>query len=127
MNNKLFCPNCGVAVSKGEIFCPNCGYNLQKYFADLNKPHIVPQPQKVQQPIQQPQRRQMLKKPMSTKNKTIWSCIAVVIILLVGFGIWGNNYYSRDNQINRITNALKDPNQKGFAKLVTTDNNELSH
>lgn len=120
MNNKLFCPNCGKPVSIKDNYCPNCGYNLQKYFTDINQTQAVSQLQQNQQSIQQIQLRPS-KQPMSTKNKTILSIVAIVIILLVGLGVWGNNYYSRDNQISRITTALKDPNQKGFAKLVTTD------
>ena len=30
-NHPIYCPNCGVKLSKDSKFCQNCGYNLIKF------------------------------------------------------------------------------------------------
>lgn len=122
------CPNCGADLKKGVKFCQSCGYKLQpKNSTSESKPapqNSQPTSQKTVRP--QPVKRQTVvpKKPMSKKNKIIYSVIGALVVLFICFYAWGSNYYNRDNQISRIITSLKDPNQNA-AQYISCDNPEV--
>ncbi|MDF7639544.1 zinc-ribbon domain-containing protein [Lactobacillus sp. ESL0791] len=120
MASKKFCPQCGNEVKITAKFCPHCG-------ADLSKVQVS------QTAADEPKRRQTTtasktvkapKRPMKKKTKVIIAVVAVLAVLFIGFYTWGNNHYSRENQINQIMVNLKNP-QMGLAAYVTTDDRSM--
>lgn len=115
MSEKItFCPNCGAPLKGNVAFCPNCGWKLKK--AASVKP-AAPNPAPVQT-------TKTPRQPMSKKKKTILTIVGVVLASLVGFYIWGHNYYSTTNQVNRITTKLANPNQD-LSPYVTCDDDSV--
>lgn len=62
---------------------------------------------------------------MSKKNKTIISVIAVLVVLIGGFYIWGHHYYDVTHQVTRITDAIRDQDNDKLASLVVADNSKV--
>lgn len=116
---KKFCPNCGTPLKDGATFCPNCGAKITQNSAPKT-PQSAPQ----QVPTRSVQRKPVQHKPMSKKNKIIWSIIATFAVIFIGLYIFGNQYYSRDRQIARIVNAVK--SSKGdLSKYVLADDSNV--
>ena len=127
------CPNCGKDIKKDAKFCPFCGYKFKdnpKSSVPIAHEDSRPSHQAAavsQMPKQEMKREYKNKtpqKPISKKNKIIYSVIGVLVILLICFYAWGSNYYNRDNQISRIVSSLKNPNQSG-AQYISCDNPEV--
>lgn len=114
---QVFCPNCGHPIKQGATFCNNCGYNLvtKQMPAKTARPSQPAPTQPVQQQVAPKQH-----KPMKLGTKIILSIIGVLIVALIGFYAWGSSYYSKNNQIDRITESLRDP-KKDVSKYITAD------
>lgn len=110
---QVFCPNCGHPLKPGADFCSNCGYNLKtKQVSKQVSSQTVNNRRQPRQP----------RKPMSKKNKIIFSVVGVLLVAFIGFYIWGHNYYSMTNQVNRITSKITDPSQDLSPYVTTVDN-----
>lgn len=95
---KKFCPKCGTERHGNEKFCRKCGYQFTN--ATSTDKQSATQPQRRSQPVSKP------RKPLSKKQKAGIIGIGAVIVILIAFFVWGNNYYSENNQINRIAQDL---------------------
>ena len=107
-----FCPNCGSKVPQGANFCPNCNFDLRVSPVTPQQPQSVT-PTQSKAPVQQEMpveqtRTTAPKKPISGKTKFIRILIGILVLAIVGGYYVGTKYYSKDNQINRITDSLKD-------------------
>lgn len=109
---QVFCPNCGHPIKQGAAFCNNCGYNL------VTKQMPVKQAQSSQSASVQSVQHQVQHKPMKLRTKIILSVIGVLIVALIGFYAWGASYYSKSNQIDRITESLRDPKKDVFQYII---------
>lgn len=115
---QTFCPNCGHAIKQGAMFCNGCGYNL------LTK-KLPKNPTTPSQVEASPSRVQVkAKKPMSLKQKLLWSTFGVLALLLIGLYCFASQYYSRSNQVDRITSILPSPSQK-MGQYVQADTNDF--
>lgn len=116
---KKFCPNCGQPLKDGATFCPNCGAKITQNSSVVNNSSSrinSNQTRTVQNPAPH--------KPMSKKNKIIISIVAVLAVICIGTYMFGKNYYSRDHQIDRIVNGIKQPNSD-LAKYVIADDSSV--
>lgn len=103
---QIFCPNCGHVLKPNAEFCSNCGYNLKTKQVPVQPAASPSQPTQAARQMQRAP-----KKPMKTRTKVLLSIFGVLIVAFIGFYAWGTHYYSRDNQIDRITTGLRDPNK----------------
>lgn len=94
---QVFCPNCGHPIKPDATFCNNCGYNL--ITKELPKASSTPEAQ--------PVTSQKVRQPMKLRTKILLSILGVLLIALIGFYAWGSSYYSKNNQIDRITDGLR--------------------
>lgn len=94
---QVFCPNCGHPIKPDATFCNNCGYNL--ITKELPKASSTPEAQ--------PVTSQKVRQPMKLRTKVLLSILGVLLIALIGFYAWGSSYYSKNNQIDRITDGLR--------------------
>ena len=108
-----FCPNCGSKVPQGANFCPNCNFDLRVSPVTPQQPQSVT-PTQSKAPVEQVQVAAP-KKPISGKTKFIRILIGILVLVIAGGYYVGTKYYSKDNQINRITDSLKDnKNMKSY-------------
>lgn len=137
-----FCPRCGATVHDTDIFCPNCGYNLAGYRQRLAaieerssaalESEAAPEPAKPIAPQEgtpvsaaaQPAPKK--RPPMSKMKKVLLWAIGIIIVLLAGGYFVGNQYFSRDNQLNRATAALAQGDAQTAADYLMTDDPKLS-
>lgn len=138
----FFCPNCGTKLKAGTKFCPNCGHNVENITTSLNaqadnakaKSEVHPH----QANTDNEKRSEKLSADLENEAKQTassfvekWkqnkkrnnSILAVVVLLLI-FLIWGHFYYQFDNQMNRATTAIGDPD-KNAAKYVTSTTSQV--
>ncbi|MHC9537542.1 TcaA 3rd/4th domain-containing protein [Dellaglioa sp. BT-FLS60] len=111
-STKKFCPNCGTEVSQSDNFCPNCNFNLR----------VAPVQQQVPNQQEMPANQtRSAKPPISGKTKFFRILIGAIIIIILGGYYAGTKYYSKENQINRMTEALKtDKNMKNYFSTSDT-------
>jgi len=116
-SSKMFCPNCGHAVTAATEFCGNCGFNL--------KGEKTTQPAKSATADTTTQRRQTTNSHRAQPHlpKWGWLTIGAVIVLGIGGYLYGQHYYNPTNQLNRDLTALK--TGKGLAKQVTSTDPSL--
>jgi uncharacterized membrane protein YvbJ len=127
-----FCPRCGTPVSSTDEVCPNCGYDLTAYRrrvqenqegsdngAAAKSADMTPSGE-ARPPKEAPQR-----KSLSRKQKIAGAAAGVVLLLAVGYGA-GNQYFSRDNQLNRATDAFVKGDAQAAVQYLTTDDVKLS-
>ena len=133
----FFCPNCGTKLKVGTKFCPNWGHNVENITTSLNaqadnakaKPEVHPhqantdnekRSEKSSADLENEakQTASLFVEKWKQNKKRNNSILAVVVLLLI-FLIWGHFYYQFDNQMNRATTAIGDPD-KNAAKYVTS-------
>ena len=115
---QIFCPNCGHVLKSGAEFCSNCGYDLKNKQAPSSD-STVKQTSKITQPVQ------IQSKSMKKSTKILLSIVGVLLVALIGFYIWGNSYFSLNNQVDRITSGLSDPKQD-ISKYVIADSQDMN-
>lgn len=111
---KRFCPKCGTERQGDEKFCRKCGYSFEGITpTTANKTKV------------QSQRRSnpSSRKPMSKKKKMGFIIGGIVIVLLIIFFVWGDNYYSENNQVTRIAQVLSDSKKDASNIIETSDPN----
>ncbi|KRL63615.1 zinc ribbon domain-containing protein [Lactobacillus psittaci] len=140
--NKKFCFNCGTEVKADAVFCPNCGTNLSKHNQKPQSPknnvvNTTPksEPQHVQIPKVQPQKKQTVTreavrathqaKPLDKKTKAIYAGTAVVAVAVLGGFFFGKSYYSKENQISRISELIRNPQKGGLSQYVIASNSNV--
>ncbi|MBU3827575.1 MAG: zinc-ribbon domain-containing protein [Candidatus Lactobacillus pullistercoris] len=116
---QIFCPSCGHPLKPNATFCSNCGYNLVTKKAP-GQSKLASQPTQVRPA---PAARQS-RKPMQKKTKIILGVVGVLAIIFIGFYAWGSHYYSKNNQIDRITTALRNPKQD-ISQYVEADTPDM--
>src|SRR5690625_2018219 len=87
-----YCTECGSALKDGLEFCTECGQKV-------NNPEVIKQERTTAPAKKQP-------KVYTKKQKVIFTVAASVFILLVGFYMWGNNYYSAEKTVDRFIAAI---------------------
>ncbi|WCT58420.1 zinc-ribbon domain-containing protein [Limosilactobacillus vaginalis] len=118
----FFCPNCGTKLKAGTKFCPNCGHNVERFTKNSNDSN---QDTDYIQGARRESSRTV--KSFTQKwgsNKKRNNIILAIIILLIVFLTWGHFYYQEDNQMNRATTAIGDPD-KAAAKYVTSTTSQV--
>ena len=116
---QVFCPHCGHPLKPGAEFCSNCGFNLKTKQMPQKAPAST-----VNSAAQQVRQKVKQRHPMTLKNKILLSVLGVLVVAFVGFYAWGHNYYSLDNQVDRITAILPNPSQD-LSPYVTADNENV--
>ncbi|MFD1421700.1 zinc ribbon domain-containing protein [Lactiplantibacillus songbeiensis] len=130
---RRFCPNCGQAVTASDEFCGNCGYNLLQAAASQETTATSTSSSQSQstatttqstatQPTEATRTANVNKQP--TLPKWAWITIIVIVVLIGGAYLFGRNYYSRANQLDRDISALK-TGKKGLAQQFTTSDPSL--
>lgn len=114
---QVFCPNCGHPIKLDATFCNNCGYNL----VTKELPKSVPKSAAESQ-VAAPQK---VHKPMKLSTKIILSVVGVLLVALIGFYAWGSSYYSKNNQIDRITEALRST-KADASQYIMADTSSMS-
>lgn len=117
---KKFCPNCGSEVPQAGNFCPNCNFDLRVNSVESQQPVTPVQPTQQQMPPTQT-RTSSPKLPISGKTKFIRILIGIIALVIVVGYYAGTKYYSKENQIERITDALKtDKNMETYFSTSDT-------
>ena len=98
-----YCPNCGTLVTAGNDFCPNCGYKLDT--ATTTTAPVKPAPTRESQP--QATKPRKPRQPWSKKKKLTWIGVGVAAVAVIGLGVWGSQYYSRQATLNRTISDIK--------------------
>lgn len=114
----FFCPNCGTKLKTGTKFCPNCGANVESIGSNKQNDNQV---QDIQEETTKVARSFTQKWNSNKKRNNI---ILSIIILFVVFFTWGHFYYQEDNQMNRATTAIGDPD-KSAAKYITSTTSQV--
>lgn len=114
---KKFCPQCGVERQDNEKFCRKCGYQFVKAASTVSKPAQSVKPRRRGRPTLEPH------KPMSKKQKLGLIGVSVVIVALIVFFVLGNNYYSENNQVDRIAQTLSSTSDDASGIVTTSDPN----
>ncbi|GIO24520.1 zinc ribbon domain-containing protein [Oceanobacillus sp. J11TS1] len=133
-----FCKECGNPVSEGAVFCKNCG-------AKVNNPLSEGEPPKEQETKNNPTEPQALtsadesensdqkqkeppkeRKPLTKKQKLIFSIVGLFVVAGIGFYVWGNAYYSEDKVAERFAEALMNQDEDEIHRLVRMNGNEIS-
>lgn len=126
MDEQLTCSNCGAKVEKGETFCRNCGQRLETADSKENGPEnlndSVTSPESVA--AQNNYQRSTTAPPPKSFNKKLGVSIGLIIVILLGGYFVLNSYYQPQKQLNRVVEAMGNPNE-GLAKYVTTDDPTL--
>jgi len=112
-----FCPNCGQPVAASAEFCGNCGYNLHMKTESTTTDQATSPSTASSTVPNTPTRTATANQP--SLPKWAWITIVIVIVLIGGAYLFGRNYYSRTNQLNRDISALKTGKQ-GVAQQFTT-------
>lgn len=108
----MFCPNCGHPLKPGAEFCPNCGYNVRTKQTPQKENSTQPTPSRSTQPRPH--------KPLSKKTKIIISTVSALFVVFIIFYAWGTHHYSKNNQIDKITETLRNP-KEDMSKYVVAD------
>ena len=109
-------------LKAGTKFCPNCGHNVERFTKNSNDSN---QNTDYTQSARRESSRTV--KSFTQKwgsNKKRNNIILAIIILLIVFLTWGHFYYQEDNQMNRATTAIGDPD-KAAAKYVTSTTSQV--
>ena len=109
---QVFCPNCGHPLKPGAEFCPNCGYNVRTKQTPQEENSTQPTPSRSTQPRPH--------KPLSKKTKIIISTVSALFVVFIIFYAWGTHHYSKNNQIDKITETLRNP-KEDMSKYVVAD------
>ncbi|WP_125680903.1 zinc ribbon domain-containing protein [Levilactobacillus yonginensis] len=117
-----FCPNCGQPVAPTDTFCQNCGYNLNTGQASVDQPTTPVQSTQTTAPAK-PARVRKPHKPWDKKKKLKWGGIAVAIVAVAGFFIWGGTHYSRSATLDRTISHIK--SGKNMTPYFTTASSDL--
>lgn len=104
-----YCPNCGTLVIGDETFCPNCGYKLTPAMPESTASRASTAPTKATKPAKTAATtaNRHPRQPWSKKKKWTWSGIGIVAVLLVIFGVWGSQHYSRAATLDRTIADIK--------------------
>src|SRR5690625_5258752 len=94
---KQFCTECGKEAKAGDNVCIHCGTPLQK---------------------EQSREPQVTKQPMSKKQKIIFGPIAGVVLFIIAFSVWANNYQAPDAVMKRYIQAVDSSDSKKLSKLM---------
>lgn len=92
---KVFCQECGHPLNDGDVVCIECGTKV----------------------IQTPSSSKR-KSPMTKKQKTYFSIIGAIIVLLIGFSVWSNAYFSKESTSKRFTEAVGQKDTKALLNLI---------
>ncbi|MBK3497435.1 hypothetical protein JFL43_22025 [Viridibacillus sp. YIM B01967] len=111
-----FCQECGSALIEGDVVCMNCGTKLHK--ATQSAANKATSNFESSQPIEP----QVPKQPLSKKQKALYGTIGSIVILLISFIMWGNNFYSAASVQERLLKAVKENDTKSIKKLVVHNN-----
>jgi len=111
---KRFCQECGHEAKISDKMCTNCGTKL----IEMEQP--LPSTQ------QTPVKPQKEKKPMSKQQKIIFSVVGILAILLIGFSIWANMYFSKDSTENRFFKAVDDKDAAQLEQLLMHENGSVA-
>lgn len=66
------------------------------------------------------------KQPLTPKQKIIFSLLSIILVCCIGFGVWGNAYYSEEKTINRFAKALGDGNADAVQTIARMEGTQLS-
>lgn len=113
-----FCPKCGAPRTGSEKFCSKCGAEFEQ--TNSQKTATM---QDSQQPSQRRSQQTRSHQPMSKNKKIGLSCLGVVVVAIIGFIIWGNNYYSTSNQIDRIAQIMSSTDKDATGVVKSNDPN----
>nr|WP_106784439.1 hypothetical protein [Lysinibacillus timonensis] len=105
---KRFCQECGHEAKMSDNMCTNCGTKLIK----------IEVPQQHTQPVQTRTTPPKEKKPMSKRQKIIIGVVSSLAILLIGFSVWANIYFSKDSTEKRFFKALEDRNAAQLVNMM---------
>ena len=90
---KVFCQECGHPLNGEDVVCIECGTKVI-------------------------QTRKASKSPMTKKQKTYFSIIGAIIVLLIGFSVWSNAYFSKESTSKRFIEAVGQKDVKALSNLI---------
>ncbi len=103
---EVVCPNCGQKNAAGARFCESCGQALQEASHQTNQPKPLTSAQK-------------------KRNTVIVTLVVLIVALLFGGYNFGENYYSRSNQIKRYQEVLQSTDADKFASVLTSSDDQF--
>lgn len=104
-----FCENCGERLEENAHFCEHCGMKVEDVTSSTPKKE------------ESGERKNVERKPLTKKQKTIGAgIIGLILLLFIGYNV-GSTVYSQENQTNRITEALVAKDAEKLADVTTTD------
>lgn len=123
---KKFCTECGKGLEKEHKVCIHCGtpYGLGDSEKEVAQKPTEKTPEQAESLSEsttataQETAPHIPKKPMSKKQKTLYSLIGAVVVILIGFYMWGNAYQSVESVEERYLKALDEKDAKKLTKLV---------
>ncbi|MFD1451235.1 MULTISPECIES: zinc ribbon domain-containing protein [Oceanobacillus] len=133
-----FCKECGNPISEGAMFCKNCGAKVNKILSESEsqkeqaatnnqaESQVSTSQDKSENSTQYGQETPKEKKPLSKKQKLIFSLAGVLAIAGIGFYIWGNSYYAEEKVVERFVEALVEEDADELHSLVRMNGNEIS-
>lgn len=103
---KKFCTECGKEAEADNQVCIHCG-------TPFNKEETTETPAPAPAPVK--------KAPMPKKQKVLLSIIAGVLIIIIGFSMWANNYQSAEAVEKRYKDALEESDASKLKSILVHD------
>lgn len=107
-----FCKECGKPISDSLSFCQHCGAKIGITKRQSGNNTTTPSPKK--------------SKSYTKKQKIIMSAVALFLIILAGFYMWGKSHYSAENTANRFITALIEKDEQAVKSLTILNGKSIT-
>ena len=125
---KKFCPNCGKPVKETDNVCGNCGHQLKQTPVSNQTETSFPPTSPQKSDSVQNTRANYAVKNKGHKKGIMWTCAAVLAVVIIGGGIFAGHQYLTNK--NHQTEMAQDNNMKSSkkaAKSSTKENNRTEN
>lgn len=109
-----FCQECGHEAKANDMMCTNCGTKI----IDMNEKQQSASQSKLNTEMKPPKGKQ----PMSKQQKILISVVGALAVLIIGFSVWANLYFSKDSTENRFYKAIENKDSEQLEQLLIHEN-----